>query len=132
MAKMLSYQVIEKARPLVANANTWTTGAIARGSDGASVDFWSKLAVRFCAYGALLRTAFDLVGNTKDAENIARSAAAVLTGAITPQPDLGALYAVNDTNGQQAVLDLFDRALGRHEVVEIVVPNSAAVMAAVA
>jgi len=111
MSKTLAYQTIERARPLVANMNSWTTGAVARDSDGNGVELFSHLAVRFCAYGALRRAAFDLVGNMRQAEDIALTAAVALTSKTSLEPGAKALFTINDNKGQQAIVDLFDSVL---------------------
>jgi len=90
--------LIRRARERIEDRAHWTRYTLARDKHGRACDPRSNAAVSWCGVGALYaeaETAADRVG------------AEVLVAAIGASP----LSHVNDTNGHQAVLDLFDRVL---------------------
>ena len=91
------FKIIEGARFLVANKATWTQRTNARDSDGYSTDSNNPNARRWCALGAL-----EKVANPSGYEaGLASEAAWQLSGNI-------GLAAINDHDGREAVLTLFD------------------------
>lgn len=70
--------------------------------------------MRFAAFGALVRSAYEVTGSRQTALLLARRAARRLTGARTELEAVAELNAVNDLPPQQArvaLLALFDAAL---------------------
>ena len=63
MSKSLDHQVLEGARALVALRSTWTRYYLALTRNNRECDPTDPRAVRFCAYGALMRSAYDLTGD---------------------------------------------------------------------
>ena len=116
MSKSLNYQVVEGARALVALRSTWTRNYLALTRSNRECDPTDPPAVRFCAYGALLRSAYDLTGDAGRASMLAASLAMSLTGRPTPQKAFKHIYTMNDgpaVKSRRAILDLFDGALER-------------------
>jgi hypothetical protein len=114
MSAPIVTQIIIGARNLIADPENWTQCQLAITAAGESCDPWDKSAVKFCAYGALLKAALDLVGNDSRATvRLADSAARVL---LSGGEDNGGcfsegLFAINDYNGHGAVMELFDKVL---------------------
>lgn len=95
---------ISRARALVADPATWTTCAEARDASGMELDdALDPRAVRFCAYGALKRSAFVIMESVLDAQAIVDE--------IEHVRDLTEMIRVNDHEGREAALLLLDRWL---------------------
>jgi hypothetical protein len=104
MSKPLTRPIIERARSLIADESQWCRAALARDERGWQVDPTDTTARRRCAFGALVAAAFDLVGDIKQAHDLAGAAAREIRCTSS-------LINTNDTDGHAAVLALFDRAL---------------------
>jgi hypothetical protein len=111
MAKPLVTLIIERARALIDNQATWCQGAFAVRADGRRCEVHNRAAVRFCAYGALQRAAFDVAGSRTLGEELAQKAAMAVTGRAAPQARTTVIQT-NDCLGRDAVLKLFDQHLG--------------------
>jgi hypothetical protein len=115
MSKPLLFQVVERARMLVANRGTWTNHALARSFNSEACDPTDARAVRYCAFGALVRAAYDLTGDKNQAQKLAGHAAARMTGVRNADRAYREVYVINDgasrTAARKAVLDLFDKVL---------------------
>ncbi len=107
MSKPLNRPIIERARALIANENHWCRAAVARDERGFQVDPTGATARQRCAFGALVAAAFELVGDIKQAHDLASSVAREIR--CTPS-----LINTNDTEGHAAVLALFDKALAAY------------------
>ena len=110
MAKPLVTLIIERARALIDNQATWCQGTFAFLADGRRCSAHEAGAVRFCAYGALQRVAFDLTGKRALAEELAQKAAVAITGRNAAQAR-STIIQTNDRHGRAAVLRLFDEHL---------------------
>ena len=75
MSKPITRHVIERARMLIADESQWCRGALARDERGRQVDPTDTTARRRCAFGALVAAAFELVGDTRQAHDLANVAA---------------------------------------------------------
>jgi hypothetical protein len=104
MSKPIAPHVIEGARMLIADESQWCRAALARDELGRQVDPTDTTARRRCAFGALVAAAFELVGDTRQAYDLANVAARAIRCTSS-------LIHTNDTEGHAAVLALFDRAL---------------------
>ena len=116
MSKSLNYQVLEGARAFVEVRSTWTRHCLALTRNNRECDPTDPRAVRFCAYGALMRSAYDLTGDHARASMLAGSAAMWMTGRDTPREAFEDIYTMNDgpaVSSRRAILDLFDKALER-------------------
>ena len=101
--------VIRGALPLVENEDTWTTHQMAKDHRGFPVLPTCEDAVRFCAVGALEKAAFDLSRSLKAAGFLASHAVDKLEKLA--DGDDGTLAFINDTEGREAVVALFKKAL---------------------
>lgn len=117
MSKPILTQVIERARDLVADRGTWTSHALARRANSEACQPTDPRAVRFCAFGALVRAAYDLTNSGEQAQRLADLAAAELVGTKAPERAYMDLYCINDggsrSSARKAVLGLFEKALDR-------------------
>jgi len=114
MSKPLVQQIAERARGLVADPRKWTQYAIARTGNNRHCEPTDAKAVRFCAYGAILRAAYDIAGSDDQAQRLADQAAMFIMGRDSPYAAFEELIAVNDgqrSGARKSVLDLFDKAL---------------------
>jgi hypothetical protein len=116
MAKPIFRHVIEGARAYVAGRGTWTRYTLAATSRGRECEPTDEKAKKFCAYGALVRAAYDLTGNPVEARRLAGRAAMRITGSSTPHEAFEEIYSVNDGQpdaSRKAILQLFDDGLAR-------------------
>src|SRR5215510_1468255 len=114
MSKPLLQQVTERARGLVADPRSWTQYAIARTGNHRHCEPTEAKAARFCAYGAILRGAYDIAGNDDQAQRLADQAAMRIMGRDSPYSAFEELIAINDGqrgSARKTVLALFDKAL---------------------
>jgi len=109
MAQALQRQIIAAALTLIEDEKHWTRGAIARTADRYACAWNDPGAVRFCAVGALVRAAYDLVGNEGQARELAIRAGRQIAAANNRQRAV--LPYVNDCEGHLAVVAMFKRAL---------------------
>jgi hypothetical protein len=112
MAKSMDRCVVARARELIADKRHWTQSWPAVSSDGQMVVPDSAKAVRFCAIGALLRSALELSRNLPLSQVLCdRVCTELVPGHVS------ARHAVEDINdadgGHEAVLALFDAYLRR-------------------
>ena len=106
MAKPLVALIVERARALVDNPDTWCQRSYALHANGRGCEALDAGAVRFCAYGALQRVAFDVTGKRALAEELAQKAAAFIVGRNAALARAFIIHT-NDTRGREAVLKLF-------------------------
>jgi hypothetical protein len=114
MSKPLVQQVTERARGLIADPRSWTQFAIARTGNNRHCEPTEAKAMRFCAYGAILRAAHDVAGSEDQAQRLADQTAMLIMCRDSPYTAFEELIAINDghrTSARKAVLELFDRAL---------------------
>ncbi len=114
MSKPLVQQVTERARALIADPRSWTQYAIARTGNHRHCEPTDAKAARFCAYGAILRGAYDVAGTDEQAQRLADQAAMRIMGRDSPYSAYEELIAINDgqrATARKAVLELFDKAL---------------------
>jgi hypothetical protein len=104
MSKPINRHVIERARILIADESQWCRAALARDELGRQVDPTDATARQRCAFGALVAAAFELIGDLKQAHDLAGVAAREIRCTSS-------LINTNDTEGHAAVLALFDKAL---------------------
>ena len=111
MSQTIERQVYERARAIIADPNKWTVLTRARTGTrhrGEPCDALSPKAHSFCAIGALQRSAFEVTGSLDKTEPILCRIEQQLSD-LAGMP----LSQVNDWHGREAVLALFDKALGR-------------------
>jgi hypothetical protein len=103
MSRHLQSEIITRARQLLEDRKRWTSYASARDPSGRKCTPFEDRAVRYCAYGALLRSAYQVTGCRKQAEKLARTTERMVTGD-------NRLSQVNDKRGYRAVLRLIEAA----------------------
>jgi hypothetical protein len=116
MAKPIFKHVIERARAYVAAKATWTRYTLAQTSRGMECEPTDAKAKKFCAYGALVRSAYDLTGDPDEARRLAGRAAMWITGRSTAEQAFDDIYTVNDGQpepSRKAILRMFDEGLAR-------------------
>lgn len=116
MAKPILTQIIERARAYVADRSHWTRYTLALTRNNRDCEPSDAKAVRFCAYGALMRAGFDLTGDIHQARQLAGQAAIWMTGRASQEEAYETIYTLNDgtpKSSREAVLRLFDASLAR-------------------
>ena len=104
MSRPLKIQIVERARALIANEQYWCRGELARDAKGIGVCPTSDSATKRCGLGALIWAAYQLIGDQREAHDLAIKAMRPLYGSAT-------LVHVNDMRGHAAVLALFDEVI---------------------
>jgi hypothetical protein len=113
VTKVLQRQIIEKARTLLDSRGRWTRFRSARNRRGDACSPCSPDAVRFCAYGAILRAAYEITGDLVEARRTARSVEQIVTAVDGRRNPNVRLSHANDRAGHAAVLKMFDDAAER-------------------
>ena len=116
MAKSLARQILDGARVLVGVRGTWTRHHLALTANNRECDPTDPRAVRFCAYGALVRSAYDLTGDAREARKLAGRTAMSITNRNNPHEAFEDIYTINDgpaVSSRNAIIGLFDRSLER-------------------
>ena len=104
MAKPLQFQIVEKARALIADEQHWCRGVLAQDAIGASVSATSASAVKRCGLGAVIAAAHQLTHDFDAEDELAHKA-------LRPRYGVATLVHVNDMRGHGAVLALFDEVI---------------------
>jgi hypothetical protein len=92
---------LRRWRKLVANPKTWTRNAYARDSKRREVGALNPDAVRWCAYGGLIKVCGKSHGSLKDA----------MHRAVVDVSHMGLVVTNDGKNGRRAVLRLIDAAI---------------------
>ena len=108
MTTTVQKQVLINARALIADPAHWTSGFLACTAAGHNVHWSDHSATKWCAMGAIYRTAYDLVGDPREATRIGNE---VAKSVCPTRWFRGGLPAINDVRGHAAVLAIFDKAL---------------------
>jgi hypothetical protein len=107
MAKPVQQQIIARALDLIEDEAHWTRVYVARGTDGAPCSCVDVAATRFCAIGALVRAARDLLGEIGPVH--AYAAEKLILKANNRPNDT--LPCINDVEGHAAIVAMFKTAL---------------------
>jgi hypothetical protein len=109
MSKSLKYQVLSRARELIADKKDWTQIVYARTKSGREVDAWDRRAVRFCAAGAIVHANYELTSRTpSDLADLGHTRIAGITIS-----QLECIEAINDRDGHAAVLRKLDTMIAK-------------------
>ena len=113
MAKPLIDSVLLNARTLVADRRLRLRGAEAVTANGRECDACDDDAQRFCAVGALIRTAYMTTGDREQAHRLGWRVAGLIANAAklrrVDEDEPGwSLAMLSDQRGQAAVLRAFD------------------------
>jgi hypothetical protein len=116
MSQGLIERVLFDGRSIIADRRRRLRGSEAVDAAGVEVDPCDLEARRFCAVGAFIRAAYDLVGDREVAQRLGWEAAAqVAEGANLRRIDEDepgwALAKLSDSRGQAAVLRVLDATL---------------------
>jgi hypothetical protein len=118
MSKPLTYQVIMRARDIIADKHHWTQGTQASTKNGRPTRPNDERASRFCATGAMIRAGFELTSDLPQARLLTESACSALCPTVINDAcdPLDAVQMINDKHrtGHAAVLKLFDDYLSVH------------------
>lgn len=93
--------ILKAARDLIAKPENWTTGGLARNTDGVFVSVASLDAVCFCALGAIDKVSEDMAARSLAYER--------LRDALGEGRRMVATF--NDSSSHSEVLDLFSKAI---------------------
>jgi len=93
MSNNIETIVLHRAKVLLECEEHWTLGAWARDENGRPCDPLSSRARQWCAWGALQKCAYDLLGSKRVARKIANSISKSLV------PAAGGLPFVNERGG---------------------------------
>jgi hypothetical protein len=104
MSDKQTLAVLTRAKALLSDPTKWTVEAFARDHNGEKISPYSNRACQFCAIGAI-RHEERQEGQLSGAESLLRSVAHHFNGSI--------VYNVNDKQGYDAVMALYDRAIHR-------------------
>jgi hypothetical protein len=116
MAKTLVRQILEGARELIETRARWARHNLALTRNNRECDPTEATAARFCAYGALIRSAYNLTGDVKQARDLAGKAAMSMTGRDNPHDAFEAIYSINDgppASSHKSIMLLFAKSLER-------------------
>jgi hypothetical protein len=118
MAKPLIDSVLAGARAIVADRPRRLRGAEAVTSDGRECDACDEDALRFCAIGALIRTAYMCTGDREQAHRLGWKVAGLVATAAklrrVDEDEAGwSLAILSDQRGQSAVLRAFDALIAQ-------------------
>ena len=113
MAQLLVDLVLLNARTIVADRRLRLLGAEAVTGDGQECDACDNRAVRFCAIGALTRSAYMLTGDQEQAHRLGWQVAALVATAaklrrVDDDEPAWSLAVLSDRRGHAAVLRAFD------------------------
>jgi hypothetical protein len=120
MAQPLIDHVLKDARSIIADRRRRLRGAEAVTAEGVECDPCAD-AVRFCAIGALIRSAFELTGNGERAHRIGWQVAGEVAKAanlpVVDEDEPGwSLAVLSDHRGQAAVLRAIDALIGQRRI----------------
>ena len=110
MSETLVTQIIREAMSLVADPGSWVEFDLATTAEGESCEPWDPQAARFCAFGSLIKAAYGISSDGDLAMRFAQTAAAAMLG-CGGNPER--LFEINDGEGREAVLELFEQTLAR-------------------
>ena len=113
MAQPLIDKILSDARIIIADRRRRLRCTEAVTAQGDMCDACDPAAVRFCAVGALINSAFRFTGNHEQAHRLGWKVAGMIARAARLRPvdedDAGwSLALLNDTRGQSAVLRAVD------------------------
>jgi hypothetical protein len=106
MTQPLDVQIARRARQLLSDQRHFCTFAVARTHDQRPCSPLSPSAARWCARGALVKAAFEFVGDTKQAWALGQACEGKIFPGFAPR--------FNDKRGHRAVVEKLTIFLDRH------------------
>jgi hypothetical protein len=110
VSRPLAHQIATRARELIADQSHWTQGPLARRRDGAKTEPEDADAYSFCADGALMRAAHEVIPDRQQSRDFAMVVRTSIE-LFAELPDSVLIEYVNDCEGHQAIIELFDQWL---------------------
>lgn len=107
MDRRIARIILQGALSLLQSSHTWTRGTLARNGRGAKCAPSSESAQRWCAQGALERSARELGFDADEASYFVREIACYCTGRRN------GLAAINDNDGYVSVISKMQEGLAR-------------------
>jgi len=104
LSRPLKFQIVERARELIADEQHWCQRHLALDVNGVVVSPTSAKAVKRCALGAVIAAAYQLTNDYNAAHQLGHEVLGTHYRAAT-------LMHVNDSRGHAAVLGLFDEVI---------------------
>jgi hypothetical protein len=104
LSRSLKFQIVERARALVADEQHWCRGHLAQDVSGVAVSPTAANAVKRCGLGAVIAAAYELTHDFDAAHDLGHNA-------LRPRYGPATLIHVNDGRGHAAVLALFDEVI---------------------
>ena len=114
----LQNEVVKRARELLLDQQKFSKVFHATTARGFPCSVFSPKAVRFCAYGALVRAAFERTADRTTSQAIATQIMKEITGRKSEffaYSDLA--MKINDDAGHRTVIDFFEKALDKYKFV---------------
>jgi len=109
MSLPLQHQIISRALGLIKEEANWTSVYVARAADGKPCACMDERAMQFCAIGALVRAANELVERGEVGAAQAFKAEKFILKANNRPYDT--LPCINDAEGHHTIVAMFKRAL---------------------
>jgi hypothetical protein len=104
VSRPLKFQIVERARALIADEQHWCRRHLAEDVNGVVVPPTSARAVKRCGLGALIAAAHQLTNDFDAAHQLGHEA-------LGPHYRAATLMQINDISGHAAVLALFDEVV---------------------
>jgi hypothetical protein len=116
MAQTLIDRILRDGRTIIADRRFRLRGSEAVDAQGIECDPCGQEARRFCAIGAFIRAAFDLVGDRENPHRLGWQVAALVANAgglrqVEDDEPAWALAMLNDSRGRAAVLRAVDNLI---------------------
>jgi hypothetical protein len=105
-------EIVQKARGLISDKKHWTHGSYAATRSGKPCHTAHPDVYKFCAEGAICLAALRAVkGRMAKGMHMGHAVVIALNSVSSGTPMT--VICINDANGHQAVLELFDKALAQ-------------------
>ena len=104
MSRSLKFQIVERARELIADEQHWCRRHLAEDARGVSVSPTHASATKRCGLGAVIAAAYQLTHDYNTAHQLCHEA-------LGPHYRAATLMHINDIRGHAAVLALFDEVI---------------------
>jgi hypothetical protein len=104
LSRSLKFQIVERARELIADEQHWCRRHFGEDANGVAVSPTSAKAVKRCALGAVIAAAYQLTNDYNAAHQLGHEVLGTHYRGAT-------LMHVNDSRGHAAVLALFDEVI---------------------
>ena len=104
MSRPLKFQIVERARALIADEQHWCQRHLTLDANGVVVSPTSAKAVKRCALGAVIAAAYQLTNDYDAAHRLGHEA-------LRPHYSPATVIHVNDVRGHAAAIALLDEVI---------------------